>query len=182
MCFKGVNQAIAAPSLRNIYIPKLSSYCWWWQKTDSYFKLTTQQCHRPPKTSMWYHRGTQHQRLDAADLCQLAGWFGCWWVSPLCRLPSPPASEHTWRAAHRLFVSILLPVPPSLLSGWCRWRRMRQDHPVHWRGPHFWHFSKPSETRNNINTPGWERSIYDLRCTVCRLGMLNLYCRAQTMI
>lgn len=135
-----------------------------------FLSYTPRQYQQPPKTP----DSSALLEKDAADLCQLTGWFGCWWASPLGHPLLPPAWEHTWRVARRIYALIPPPVPPSRLSGWCRWRRMRRDHPVHWTGPRFWHFSKPSETRDKSNAWGWECSVYDLKCTVCSLCMWNV--------
>lgn len=113
----------------------------------------------------------------AADLCQLTGWSGCWWVSPLGRPPSPQASERTWRAARRWCAWTPPPVPPSPLSGWCRWRHMRRDRPGRWTGPRFWRFSKPSETGDESNAWGLELSVYGQKCTVCSPCMYNVCSR-----
>lgn len=108
-----------------------------------------EQYHKPLKANNKKNK-QKKPSIDTAEahLCQLTGWFGRWWVSPPGRPPSPPASEHTWRAAHHLCASILPPALPFPPSRWCRWRRIHQDRRVHRTGPHFSHFSKPSEIRD----------------------------------
>lgn len=94
---------------------------------------------------------SSQQEVDATHLCRWADWSGRWWASPPGPPPSPLASGHTWKAARRWFAWTLPPAPPALPSGWCRWRRTGQGHPVHKTGPHGWRFSKPSGTKKTIN-------------------------------